>query len=193
MRSNDQFRGHCRIAATTGVALGLLAVGSAAVAGQDAETADRASRGTPIYLTAGVGTGTKAIAGQLGISVAMPVGQVTARWSGVSDLDALGPSSSASDVALLFGLRRVQGTIWYGVAGGPGLVWVAQEAECLSYSGSWPLYTCTRYAVERERAPGFAFQSVVGWRFVSLSALGNVNRLESFAAVTANLHVGRTR
>jgi hypothetical protein len=186
---------HLRIMATVSVALLLLAVGSATAAGQDgsALTGNRSSAGTPIYFTVGLGTGTKAIAGQLGASLTVPAGQITARWSGVSDFNLLGRNSSANDVALLYGLRRINGATWYGIAGGPSLAWFAEDGECLSYIGLWPIVTCSQYVVERQRTQGLALQGAIGWRFVSVSALGDVNRVQSFAAITANLHIGKMR
>jgi hypothetical protein len=183
-----------RMILSVATALVLPAIGSAA-AGQDSEvlTEDRSLRPTPIYVTVGLGTGTKALAGQLGVSVEVPVGQITVRSSGVSSFNTLGRNSSASDVALLYGLRRVNGHTWYSVSGGPSVAWFASDQECQSYSGSWPLYICSRYDVERKRAAGVALHSAAGWRFVSVSALGDLNRVQSFAAITANVHIGNMR
>jgi hypothetical protein len=38
-----------------------------------------------------------------------------------------------------------------------------------------------------------AFQGAVGWRGISLSALGDVNSIRPFMALTLNLHIGKVR
>lgn len=192
-RSGRAASGRYRIVLIAGIALLFLVFGSDTAAGQEtsAPTGDQPSPGKPIYFTVGLGTGTMALAAQLGISATAPIGEFTARLAGVTEFNILGPSDNANDVALLYGLRRIEGTRWYGISGGLGFAWVARE-ECVGQSSFF--LGCDRYeVVERQRTPGLAFQGAVGWRHISLTALGDFNSVRTFAALTLNLHVGKVR
>ena len=158
-----------------------------ALAGQDAP----AARKTPIYLTAGLGPASAGIGGQVALSVHASFGELTLRTAGVTELDLFGPGdNNASDVALLYGVRRIDGRRWVSVAAGPSVSWTTRH-ECVDTS---PGFFCGEWAVaDRTFRPGLAVQAVAGWRATSISVLLDANAARSFAALTVNVHLGRLR
>jgi hypothetical protein len=179
------------VLATSAVLLLIAESGTAAGQAVNISPADQPSPPRPIYVTVGLGAGTLDLAAHVGVSVRTSDGEFTARLAALTDLTIFGPSVNANDVALLYSWRRIRGTRWAGIGGGLGVAWVARE-ECVRRTTG--LFSCARYeVVERQWAPGFAFHGAVGWRGVSVSALGDVNAERSFAAVTLNLHIGKVR
>lgn len=165
-----------------------------------AQEAKPSSSGVPIYFTIGVGSWPipfMPLAGQLGLTVSPPVGELTLRSFGIINSNMRGLSNNFSDIALLYGRRRVQGTVWHSAGVGPAVAWTGLE-ECTSFSGGGTGYIsisfCDRYeVVDRHWRAGLALQSTLGWRRISVSLLGNANRVQPFVGATLNLHLGRMR
>lgn len=169
-----------------------------AVAGIPSQLVGQISHGwseTMVYATVGFGTGSMAVAGQAALSVHAPVGEFTLRLAGVGELNILGPSNDASDVALLYGIRRVAGTTWVSLGAGPAIARATLYGSCLQLTG-W--LGCGSYQVDTRSAVGLGFDASVGWAAtrgfgLGITVLGDANGAHSFLAVTLNMQLGKVR
>ncbi|HWP36680.1 MAG TPA: hypothetical protein VNL18_03910 [Gemmatimonadales bacterium] len=157
----------------------------------------QASPGPPqtfLYVTSGVGIGSKPLAVQGGLSAHVPVGEFTLRWAILSDISVFGASDNVSDGALLYGVRRLAAHTWFSLGAGPAVA-EANQYRCIEASA---IFVCSAYERNRHTSLGLAFHATVGWApaktlGISVSLFGDANDAQSFMAATLNLHLGKLR
>jgi hypothetical protein len=99
------------------------------------------------------------------------------------------PNRSASDIALMAGVRSVYEDRWcVTFEAGPGYVTTVGRGEFLYSDPGW--FSGTYYEEIDKSAVGLAFQSQMYYRSVGLVVFGNINDARSFAGVLFSFRLG---
>ena len=156
-------------------------------------TAVPESDDTGVFVSLGGGVGTHDMAGQLSLSVAFGRHHLVVRTAGTVEFAIFAPGRSTDDVALLYGRRHGAGKSWVRLAGGPSVVTVRDPGA--GYDCYW--FACS-YDIREESTLGLALQADAVWAPVSglglgITASGNLNPKDPFAALTLGVHLGKVR
>lgn len=151
-------------------------------------------RGARYSLNGGVGVGTEGLGLQIGASRHHPKGDLIVRLAGTTNVDIFGPSTSYSDLAILYGRMEREPGAWGRIAAGPAVVWGNSEGRCME-SGT---FFCSKRDQDRETSIGLAVLLDAVWTpfsfaGVGLGVFGNLNSLGAFAGATLSLHIGQVR
>lgn len=146
-----------------------------------------------VTVGAGMGTGSREMAGHLSLWIQKDHHAFAVRTAGASEFNILSPSDSETDWAVLYGRRADSERTWGRFAAGPGVVRSIRSGP--GYDCAW--FICS-YDQARETTLGLAFQAdgtLAFSRFVGLgiSVFGNLNPKASFAAAALTIHLGAVR
>ena len=144
-----------------------------------------------VVLTAGVGPATRGFGGQISVWGSKGLHSVGLRSASSFDLNIFGPSSSETDIALLYGRRSGSGSTWGRIAAGPAFVESIQDGEATDCA----FFICS-YENVVERTVGLALQVDGVWAFsepvgLGASLFGNLNPSSSFFGLAVSLHLGK--